>query len=495
MRARSVAMNRFRENLASGVFSKTIEVVPASRKLLKDHLAQIRALADHLVTDPGFSGFSITDRVHSLEDHDPIDVAARIIDLTGIQPLPHFSGKGRGNHDLRYALNRMQSWGLKNLLLVSGDRLGVSTHRDRVRYLESVPALRESRNTGDRLFLGGAVCPFKYTEESAMSQYLKLGRKVSAGADFVITQLGFDMQKFAEIIRWSQARDYDIKIIANVMALTAGRARFIRNRAIPGIVISDDLLALLQHEELTSSDKGKQRAFERLALQITGLELLGYKGIQLTGIGSPDDLVVLENAGREFGQKATCLAEWNRQWKALHIGPSGALHSAAPAGGWYLGARNDARPSVPERIKFKALNTLHDRMFAADTVAYRAMVPLMKYIPADKTHGANRALRCIEFALKKPVVGCDTCGTCRLAQTQYVCPETCPKGLSNGPCGGSSETVCEYGHQECIHLKKYRLAKFSGQLDYLELAFEPAVDISSRRSCSWPNHFRGSDGT
>lgn len=45
--------------------------------------------------------------------------------------------------------------------------------------------------------------------------------------------------------------------------------------------------------------------------------------------------------------------------------------------------------------------------------------------------------------VKGAVFGCQQCGQCLLSQTAYVCPMTCPKGLRNGPCGGTLDGACE----------------------------------------------------
>jgi methylenetetrahydrofolate reductase (NADPH) len=105
----------------------------------------------------------------------------------------------------------------------------------------------------------------------------------------------------------------------------------------------------------------------------------------------------------------------------------------------------------------------------------------------------ERGLHWIERRIKEPVVGCQTCGFCRLPYTSYVCPETCPKGLANGPCGGTSDNTCEFGDRECIHNRKYRIAKAAGRLEELERVLIPPVDEARRGSCSWTNHFRGED--
>jgi methylenetetrahydrofolate reductase (NADPH) len=79
---------------------------------------------------------------------------------------------------------------------------------------------------------------------------------------------------------------------------------------------------------------------------------------------------------------------------------------------------------------------------------------------------------------------------CRLAETQYICPETCPKGLANGACGGTNDNTCEYGDRECIHSRKYRIAKDANVLSQLEHWLISAVPDEARHTSSWPPHFR-----
>jgi methylenetetrahydrofolate reductase (NADPH) len=108
---------------------------------------------------------------------------------------------------------------------------------------------------------------------------------------------------------------------------------------------------------------------------------------------------------------------------------------------------------------------------------------------------ADAGLRWIEWAIKSPLFGCETCGLCRLVATQYVCPETCPKGLANGACGGTYYNRCEFGDRECIHSRKCRIAKDANVLHQLERWLIPAVPDEVRNSSSWPPHFRGEGPT
>lgn len=56
--------------------------------------------------------------------------------------------------------------------------------------------------------------------------------------------------------------------------------------------------------------------------------------------------------------------------------------------------------------------------------------------------------------VKEPLFDCQHCGQCLLSQTGYVCPMTCPKGLRNGPCGGTMDGRCEVlPDRPCVWLK------------------------------------------
>ena len=100
-----------------------------------------------------------------------------------------------------------------------------------------------------------------------------------------------------------------------------------------------------------------------------------------------------------------------------------------------------------------------------------------------------KALLKTEFISKHHIVGCESCGLCRLADTLYICPETCPKGLANGPCGGTYLDRCEFGDRECIHSVKARLAKAVKQTEILKNKLIPSVPIELRGTSSWKNWY------
>ncbi len=96
-----------------------------------------------------------------------------------------------------------------------------------------------------------------------------------------------------------------------------------------------------------------------------------------------------------------------------------------------------------------------------------------------------RLLFAIEEWSKKRVFGCHSCGQCVLRSTSMVCPQTCPKQMRNGPCGGSMFGKCEvFPDKECIWTKINERADNPavdgtlGMKDKLFNKIQPAVDWS-----------------
>jgi methylenetetrahydrofolate reductase (NADPH) len=485
--------NRLREGLAKGRFTVTVEVVaPERTKDLGVAMAPILRTARALAQDPRVAALSVTDRVKSDHDHDPVRVALEVGWASGKAPLVHFSGKDRTPADLEAALERMDALGLDNLLCVTGDRLKTPPADRPVRYLDSVNAIALARGLRPASLVAAAVSPFKYTEEATLNQYLKMGKKHRAGADYLITQVGWDVRKLADLRRYRAERGLAQPVVAGLMLLPPGAARYLHEGHVPGVVVTDDLLALVE-SEARAPDRGAARRFERLALQIVGAELMGYAGAQLSGLARSDDVGRTLELAAGWRDRLRTLEDWSREWQERHRLPGGAPArlAAAPAYFRFAPGPDDgaARPATAgERARYRALAALGRALFDRRSPVHRLLRPLARRVPPDSA--VAEGLMRIERLVKAPLFGCRACGFCRLPETFYVCPETCPKGLANGPCGGSAGNTCEAGDRECIHSVKYRLAKAAGALDDLERTVIPPVPPPHRGS-SWLNHYAG----
>jgi hypothetical protein len=97
-----------------------------------------------------------------------------------------------------------------------------------------------------------------------------------------------------------------------------------------------------------------------------------------------------------------------------------------------------------------------------------------------------------EFAVKSPLWGCQACGNCVLSYMEYVCPQTCPKNLRNGPCGGTNNGQCEVVDKPCIWVAVYERAKSAGRIADLQ-PYVPPPRRDLKRTSSWVNYFLGRD--
>lgn len=428
---------------------------------------------------------AIGDRVASALDLSPLDALDSF--ATPVPALPHFSGKDREGHHLLAQLQRMQALGQEQLLILTGDRLPGHQPGERpVRYLESVAALQIARQACPRFLLGAALNPFKYQEEEGGAQYFKAEKKLAAGADFLTLQLGFDARKHHEALLWMQRQPNPKPLLACLMSLTHGRASMLDHVA--GVTVTPSMLAMLEAEAAVSKAHAQARSVERLALQIIGVKLMGYAGVHLSGIHAVEQLLALEARLEHWLGRLHTLEQWAPEWAAAWQVPGlPAVTFHPPEANWRLG-ESRANASFKEKARYHLLHGTHSLLFSrgnwlSKTFGWAVQQPLWS------TPRGARVLHRLERSAKRPLVGCDTCGRCRLEDTLYICPETCPKGLANGPCGGTALNRCEFGDRECIHSVKYRTAVAVGQTAVLTQRLIPCISAESRHQSSWPAWF------
>ena len=97
----------------------------------------------------------------------------------------------------------------------------------------------------------------------------------------------------------------------------------------------------------------------------------------------------------------------------------------------------------------------------------------------------RRALAAVERAVKGPMFGCRMCGNCLLQETSFICPMECPKGIRNGPCGGSTSEHCYVDEtRPCIWYKIYERAHKMGREEML-LEVLPPLDWDKVGGETW----------
>ena len=419
---------------------------------------------------------ALADRVHSDDDPSPLQIAQQCpID---IEKLIHFSGKARDIADFEQFLNQANSQGINNLLLLTGDKLkqhqSGTKNIERTRYLESVNAVMAAKHKGG-FCIGVAFNPFKYAEAERDAQYFKLHKKIKAGADFIISQLGYDLDALKQAQLFLKEHQYRQSIMTCIMPLSLGRAKYMVKHQVAGTVITQHMLNVLEQEK----QQGKtNHIYLRCALQILICQHLGFGGVHLSACYKPEDQMLLAKYIEKYRHLSLveCESLWNDHWQ---IKTGKEFHPVL---------ENDSISVTSMQIlKYRNLKFMHDALFQS-SVARGIGFFIFKAQFWNRSLSMKALLK-TEFISKHHIVGCESCGLCRLADTLYICPETCPKGLANGPCGGTYLDRCEFGDRECIHSVKARLAKAVKQTEILKNKLIPSVPIELRGTSSWKNWY------
>ena len=112
------------------------------------------------------------------------------------------------------------------------------------------------------------------------------------------------------------------------------------------------------------------------------------------------------------------------------------------------------------------------------------------YYPFKNESFGGKLLAATERVVKGPMFGCRMCGNCLLQETAFICPMECPKGLRNGPCGGSTPEFCYVDtDRPCIW---YEIFDRSFEMGREEMLLEvlPPLDWDKVGTETWGEVFR-----
>jgi|SRR5581483_1816011 len=465
------APNPLKEALTERRFCYMVELV-ASGKTTESNLLDIAA---QLAQVPGIVAGGITSYAGGGTGHDPIRVGAGAR-ARGLTPNVHLTCVGRDRLNLRKALDDLYALGIENVFAITGDfpkSGGDSASLYDLDSVQLVEMINELRQQGFPFHISVAVSPFKYTEPDCAYQYLKLEKKIAAGADFAITQLGYDTRKFRELKRYLDERGLRTPVLGNVYILPLRAAEKFNKGEPPGCWASKELVEQIRSEVEASADKGLAARLERAARMVAILRGLGYAGAYIGGDHQADRI-------RWIIKRSEALAP---QWEEL-----AEQESWGRTDGFYMYESPKREPEPPGFWQRVA-----DIVEPANTPRWLRPILTGMLGWIDKHPALANALESAELAFKKPVFGCQACGNCVLGLTEYVCPMTCPKNLRNGPCGGTFNGQCEvFPDRACVWVNVYERAKAAHRVEDLK-TYIPQRDRSLQGTSSYINYFLDRD--
>jgi len=453
--------NRFRQCLGHGVFNVLFEVTAPGCELPDEEAAARLAVLEKTVLNSKTvpCALAITDRYWSDKHRTALDYAALLPEKNRNSHVVYLSGRNADGNNMRGMLAEARSLNIANLVAVSGTSRSGETARQlrKMAFTESVDTLQMIKSTNNALFFPGAVVnAHQYNAPGLYASIFKLIKKFNSGAEFAVTQAGFDMAQLDALRTYLAWRGYHQPLVARLMILTPEKVDRITAGELPGINISKDFLDILNKELRFSASQFEAAQYRRLELQAAGCKLLGFNAIQISGVDSAEKMRIaisrIERALKEF----TNLAQWAEEYK------------------FYM-ARSDMAPREKDFYLFEKLLAPHNANAPAPALTEFNIAELNWHQRfADKARRflfpeADTQPPHERMWLKKLLAGCQGCNNCRLPQTQFHCPELCPKGLANGPCGGvRNNGCCEVGNFPCVHLQIWHAAQRNKMCDQLE---------------------------
>lgn len=190
-------------------------------------------------------------------------ISAGLLTLAeGVEPVIQMTCRDRNRIGMQSDILGASALGLKNLLCLTGDHQKFGNHpgakgvfdMDSIQMLGMVRMMRDERKfqcgeemkSGEpRLFLGAAANPFAGPADYRAA---RLGKKVANGADFIQTQIVYNVEKFARFM--GMVRDLGLHekvyILAGVTPpKSLGMARYMK-KFVPGMDVPEEVIKRMQ---------------------------------------------------------------------------------------------------------------------------------------------------------------------------------------------------------------------------------------------------------
>ncbi len=305
-----LAGSNLEKMLRAGHFAVTGELGPpqsADGDVIREKAALLRGYVDAV---------NITDNQTAIVRMSSIG-AGTIVIQEGLEPVIQMTCRDRNRLAIQSDLLGAYALGMRNLLCLTGDHQTFGNHPeaknvfdiDSIQLVRLVTAMRDDcifqcgdsfKGIEPRFFVGAAAAPF--ADPIDFRPY-RLAKKVKAGANFIQTQLVYDIpafERYMEKIR-EMGLHKQTYILAGVGPLKSpGMARYMKNN-VPGILVPDEIIERMNaagepwagksKDELTKEDKkARAAAWKETGIQIC-IELIqqlsqidGVAGVHIMAI-------------------------------------------------------------------------------------------------------------------------------------------------------------------------------------------------------------------
>jgi 5,10-methylenetetrahydrofolate reductase len=287
--------------LHEGGFAVTAEAVPPAG-------ADVRPLADQARALRGYAdAVNITDNPTATA-HMSAVAGAAVVAGEGLEPIMQITTRDRNRLGITADLLGAWALGARNLLCLTGDPVAVGDHPEakEVFDLDVLDLVRLAVAVRDR----GELAPGRTMDEPPrffvgvadnplVAGYRpdRLEAKADAGADFVQTQIVYDVEAlaaWADAVRVRGIFDRMFVLIGVAPPRGPATVRYMREH-LPGVVVPDEVVTRLEAAGPDAADEGVRLTVE----VVKGLrEVDGIAGVHVMGLGKEEPVRrVIEDGG------------------------------------------------------------------------------------------------------------------------------------------------------------------------------------------------------
>lgn len=486
-------MRNFNDDISTpDKFVVTLELVPG-REISGGAIDAIKEISRDAYSDGRITAVSITDNPGGNPALSPDAIGREILDH-GMDVIVHFTCRDTNRVGMESRALQLARMGMRNILALTGDYSGkgFGGRGTPVFDFDSVILLSMLNDLNRRLIKTGhseifttgcAVSPFKYTEAETWVQYRKLQRKIDAGATFTITQLGYDIDKYEELLLFCRDNRVDIPALASLYLLGKGPATVMHGGKVPGVYVSKKLLdAIVKDYEVKG--EGQKKAIERTARLGAVIKGIGYNGIHIGGVHkSFDTVAAILDRMEEIGDN------WQEYREEFREEQNGRFYiykrEANQVNG--SGKQPEIKVKFGENVHYLFLRTAHDLFFDKEA----SLAPMYRKLSStlDKNNASWMLKMFLEDPFKKLMLSCQSCGDCGIQHVGFLCPESgCPKHTRNGACGGSRDGYCEVNEDKyCVWVRAFYRMKRYNETEQLTASFVPPRSWELKDTSSWIN--------
>ena len=296
-----------RDLLAAGHQSFSFEFFPPKddegEAVLWNSIRRLEGLSPTFVSVTYGAGGSTRDRTAR--------VTRRIAAETSLTPVAHLTCVSATRSEVRQVLAQHVANGVRNILALRGDPPGgpgTAWQHTEGGFRYAVELVEFLQGLGD-FSIGVAASPHQHVESPDLEHDARvLAAKVRAGADYAITDMFFERDRYVELVERAARHGVEIPIIPGLMPLTnlgqIERFKLLSGAAVPGWLVE----RLMAHAD------------DRTAFRAAGLEAATELAADLLAAGAP---------GLHFYtlNRSTVTSEI---YRALELGPRVPVGSVPP---------------------------------------------------------------------------------------------------------------------------------------------------------------------